>query len=51
MMTPSVIGELEQAISIWQDTTGEPMTFEKVMAEIPYVPERFLPSPKAAPEL
>lgn len=43
---------IEQAMSVWQETTGEPITLQKVAALIPYRPEHWLPPhPKPAPEL
>ncbi len=42
---------IEQAISIWQNTTGEPITLERLAALIPYMPKRFPPTPMAAPQI
>jgi len=42
---------IEQAISIWQNATGEPITLEKLTALIPYMPERLPAPPNPAPEL
>jgi len=42
---------VEQAISIWQDTTGEPISLQTVAALIPSVPVHFSGSPKPVSRL